>query len=418
MGIFKIVSIQGKQVIILYISTFIGTLIGILSSVINTRSLDVSSYGDVRYVQNIIIFISSLLLVGYFQSGSRLLAISKSEQNSRAIRGIMIIILGIIILILMFSMILSYFIHIEFLSKSVAPLFLIAVPVCGNVLMLNYINTTAQGDNHIGRIAMARLIPTSIYVVAAYFIYSRFGATSSRMILLQSGIYSIVLLIIILTTKPSFKFIKSSFRRISTENKQYGIQLYYGSLAMVAMSYLSGITLGIYNTNNSEVGFYTLALTIASPLALLPSIIGTAYFKKFADQNKIDKKVMRNSMIITFVSCVLFIIIIKQVVMILYPESYSVVSTYAMFLAVGLSIHGFGDMINRFLGSHGQGKQIRNSSFFCGAILIVGSTGLVYFWGITGAIVTKILSSVTYSAFILYYYFKFVKFSSRTSHLV
>lgn len=410
----KFVSAQGKQVIILYISTFLGTLIGIASSVINTRSLDVSSYGDVRYVLNIIIFISSLLLLGYFQSGSRLLAISRSEQNSRAIRGIMIIILGVIIFLLMISMLLSYFIHIEILSKSVAPLFLIAIPVCGNVLMLNYINTTAQGDNQIGRIAMARLLPTSIYVVAAYLIYSNFGATPTRMILLQSGISSIVLLIIISTTKPSFKFIRASFRRINNENKQYGIQLYYGSLAMVAMSYLSGITLGIFNTNNTDVGFYTLALTIASPLALLPSIIGTAYFKKFAHQNKIDPEVMRNSILITSVSCILFILVIKYVVMILYPESYSAVSTYAIFLAVGLSIHGFGDMINRFLGSHGQGKQIRNSSFVCGAMLVGGSIGLVYFWGITGAIVTKILSSLSYSAFILYYYFRFVILSTRT----
>ena len=199
----------------MYISTFLGTILGVLSSVINTRSLDPSNYGDFKYVQNIISFISGLLLFGFFVSGSRLLAISTSEKNSRGIRGIMVLILGVAILILMISMLIGYFIHQYYLNSTVAPLFLIALPVCGSVLMINYVNTTAQGDNQIGRIAYARLLPSAIYVVVAYFIYSNFGATSSRMILLQYGISVIVGLFIIGSTKPSFKYTKTHIYSIS-----------------------------------------------------------------------------------------------------------------------------------------------------------------------------------------------------------
>ena len=61
---------QNKQVVILYASTLLGTLLGVLSSVINTRFLDPIDYGDVRYVQNIINLIASLLLFGYSRSGT------------------------------------------------------------------------------------------------------------------------------------------------------------------------------------------------------------------------------------------------------------------------------------------------------------------------------------------------------------
>lgn len=85
---------QTKQVVILYASTLSGVLLGVVASIINTRFLSPADYGDVRYVQNIINFIASLLLFGYFLSGSRLLAISSGESESRRIRGCMIVILG------------------------------------------------------------------------------------------------------------------------------------------------------------------------------------------------------------------------------------------------------------------------------------------------------------------------------------
>lgn len=50
-----------------------------------------------------------------------------------------------------------------------------------------------------------------------------------------------------------------------------------------------------------------------------------------------------------------------------------------IWLSVGFSIHGFGDMINRYLGSHGQGVSIRNSSISNGVFKLFGYTVLVYF---------------------------------------
>ena len=68
------VSKTKEQVILLYSTSIIGLFLGIIVSVLNTRYLSPIEYGDVRYVQNIINFVSSLLLVGFFTSGSRLLA--------------------------------------------------------------------------------------------------------------------------------------------------------------------------------------------------------------------------------------------------------------------------------------------------------------------------------------------------------
>lgn len=396
---------QRKQILFLYISSLAGVLLGMMNSVINTRALAPNSYGDVRYVQNIISFISSLLLVGFFVSGSRLLALSDDEAHSRKIRGSMCVVLTITILILTLAM---TFVWLFNDNTKISPVLFASIPLCSNVLLLNYINTTAQGDNHIGRIALARLMPSAIYCILAFLIYEHWGATPVRMLILFNGVNVVILLWIIISTRPSMVNLGQSFKELLEENKKYGFNVYIGSVAAVSTTYIAGITLGAFCESNASVGFYTLALTLTSPLAMLPSIIGTTYFKKFAIQNRIEKKILCLSVSITLVTLFVFILLIDFVVDFLYNENYSSVSTYSILLAIGTCLHGLGDMFNRFLGAHGQGQSLRNSSFLCGGVLTFGSFVFVWLWGINGAIITKILSSCTYFLAMLAYYRSYV----------
>ena len=149
-----------RQVILLYSTSLLGVLVGVGVSVLNTRSLSVADYGDVRYVNNVINFVCSLLLFGYFVSGSRLLALSSDRGRSRKIYAALIVILCGAIILDMMAMLGCYFVHTKWLNPNVANLFLLAIPVCSAPLLLNFINTSFQGDNRIGAIAWARLFPS------------------------------------------------------------------------------------------------------------------------------------------------------------------------------------------------------------------------------------------------------------------
>ncbi len=388
----------------------ISLIVGVFSSVINTGNLDTVSYGDVRYVYNIMSFFGGLLLFGYFVSGSRLLAISKTESNSRNIRGAMIVILGVAIIAMLVIMLLVSFVHSWYLSNSkIALLFLFALPVCATPLLQSYVNTVLQGDNKITALALSHIAPSIIYVLVAYWIYTRYGATSTRMLLLQYGIATIVYLIIIFLGHPSFKDFADTYNLLKKENNAYGWPVYCGSIANVTLGYLAGITLGIFGENNENVGFYTLALTVSSPLTMLPSVVGTTYFKQFALVARINPKIIFFTFILSLLSLLIFIVIIHPVVCFLYKESYSSVANYASFLAIGMTLHGIGDMYNRFLGAHGLGKELRNAAFLAGGILLFGNIVFVYIWGIRGAIVTRILASGSYGVFLGFRYFVYLK---------
>lgn len=398
--------VKGK-VIFLFGSTLFSVFIGVISSVINTNFLSPVFYGDFRYIQNIISFISSLLMFGFFTSGCRLLALSKDELYSRKIRGVLSLILMFTVLILMFVLFILYLFNVN-RNDSLANLYLIAIPFSSNVILLNYINTVAQGDNHIFRIAIARVLPSLLYCVVSYIIYSIYGATPVLMLILYNGIAIIVLSIIIISTKPSFSDLRESYSILKKENKLYGKNVYIGSIVGVSTTYIAGITLGQFCDTNADVGFYTLALTMSSPLSLLPGVVGTTFFKDFAFQNKIDRKVFSASLFLTIFSCIVYILFIKYIVKLLYDENYISVATYASCLALGMSIHGMGDMLNRFLGAHGQGVMLRNAAFVCGLVLTLGSVILVYFYGIWGAVLTKVMSSVSYFVILFIYYKRFI----------
>lgn len=304
-------------------------------------------------------------------------------------------------------MLVCHFLHLN--EPSLAKLFLLTIPVASSPILQNYIEQTMLGDNQIGRLSLARLLPYLIYVPIGYMIYSTYGATSSLMQVLQLGTFCAIYLFIILSTRPLLKDIRPIWKELWEENRQFGSHLYYGSLVMVASNYLAGISLGYFNTDNAEVGFYTLGLTLASPLTTLPAIIGTIHFKQFASQDRIPAKVFKFTVLITIVTFIVFLLLIHPAVIYLYSNEYSIVAKYATYLALGYCLHGLGDMINRFLASHGQGKQIRNASIANGVVKIFGYTVLVAIMNTNGAIVTTITCDAIYLACMLYYYWAYIK---------
>lgn len=392
-----------NQTSLLFISSILGIGLGLISSILNTHFLTPEEYGNYRYVFNILSFGGSIFLFGYFVSGCRLLAVSKDLDFTKRLNGAMIVILAIAIGVTDIFMILGSFVQ-NYFNSSVSPLFIASLPVCGVPLILNYINTTFQGENRIKELSIARLLPYAVYLPIGYFWYKSYGSSAKTLMWLQNGCALIIYLALIISLKPKFNNLRPIFKILNKENRDYGFHVYVGSVLAVSLGYVSGITLGIYEDNNVNVGFYTLALTVATPLTILPTIVGTTHFKEFANTDHIAHKVIRNTVVVSLISLIAFVLMIVPLVKWVYSEAYAPVGYYSCLLAIGMVWHGFGDMYNRFLGAHGKGKEIRNSAVITGIIQLSGSVGLVYICGIYGAIITRIISSITYCILMMYYY--------------
>src|SRR5690606_13396239 len=222
------------------------------------------------------------------------------------------------------------------------------------------------------------------------------------------GLGLIFLIFIVFRLKPKFNIDKSLFKAVLNENSTNGRPIYYGSLAGVATTNIAGFTIS-YFLNNTQVGFYTLAMTVCSPLLIVPSVLGTTFFKKFATSEFIPKKVFLFSIIATIIALLIFFLFIEKVFLLFYSKDYFPVINIAKVLIFGFMLHGYGDLINRFLGARGKGKILRNVAFMVGFVNILGYLILVKYFGVMGAIITSIVASGLYLLMMYYYYLKFTK---------
>ena len=160
-----------QQVLVLYAATFLGAVLNFVASKVNTDVLDTVAYGNVRYVMNIIQLLSWVVLFGWYMSGSRLLALSNDPRRSARIRGMLIGCLGISAALLLVGTTVAALLHGG--QPGLRMLFLCSLPVCFYPLLTNYMNTTAQGDNHIFRLSLARVLPVLCFIPVALLLYRR-----------------------------------------------------------------------------------------------------------------------------------------------------------------------------------------------------------------------------------------------------
>jgi len=164
----------------------------------------------------------------------------------------------------------------------------------------------------------------------------------------------------------------------------------------VGFASLSGVIISYFGNDNTGVGFYTLAFTFASPLTLIPNVIATTHYKEFAQQNNIPKKLTKITIGLTLLALVVLWIMVGPFIDFFYEPSFHPVVKLNFIISIGMALHGLADYYNRFLGAHGKGKILRNSSIIIGISLLAANVILIPIWGATGAAYARLIGGVVY----------------------
>lgn len=401
-----------QKVGIMYGASILAIVLGFLISIFNSRVLGPDRFGDLKFIETVARFIASLVSVGFFISLARLLAINKEKTKERNYIGLLVIIFVIasligILLILSFSLAEPYFFGHE-LDATLKAFFFIVPVILGTTALLEIL----KGMHKIYSISLLSILPALSYLLIIYLINQNQTIYLETVLLVLYGVNLLIVLFFFISLKPNFNIKKYLVKELFKENKFNGRPIYFGSLAGVATTHIAGLSIS-YFMNNTQVGFFMLALTICSPLLVIPSVMGTVFFKQFATIRSIPNKVFYFSILSTLAALVVFYGLIEKVVVTFYTEEYLPVADISKYLIIGFIFHGLGDLINRFLGAKGQGRLLRNAAYMVGIVNVLGYTILIKIFNINGAIITKILASGLYLAVMYIYYLNFVK-SNRT----
>ncbi len=401
-----------KQAITLYSVNVLGIPLSIVSSVIITRFLGPSSYGDFKFLFNIFNLAVVVFSFGFFQAANRALVLNKSPQKAREYYGAELIIVAMLFFVMAVSLLIYSYFDKNINEKGLFTLFNYLLPFTWIFLLVHFFEVLFQADNKIKLLAKSRLYPQLAFFLSILIIYLVFLSYKGNKLILVWFFFIttqiLVFLYIIFKIKPSLKNLKIRIKEIFFYNKTYGFNVYLGSICAVGFSQLTGILISYFSNNNSGVGYFSLAMTVAAPLSFIPNVIATTHYKDFSTRTKIPAKIQWVTFLVSFSALFLILILVAPFINILYGNKFKPVISLTYVVSFGVILNGLADFLNRFLGSHGKGKELRNSSIIVGFSLLILNLIFIPNFGETGAAYTLLISGLIYFLCMLWFYKRLV----------
>lgn len=405
-------NLKVKQVAGLLSVNIISIPLSVITSIIITRFLGPSDYGSFKFILNLFSLAIVIFTFGFFQAGNRALVLNSDSQRAREFYGAELIITGLLFLFMAISFCGYAFLDKNINEKGLRLVLLLSVPFSWVFLITKYFEVLFQADNRIKLLAKARLFPHLIYFVIILMIYYVLSNYSGNRLLLILASYFlgnvIVALYVLMKIKPSFRNFRDRAQEIIHYNKIYGFNVYIGSLFAVGFSQLTGILISYFASDNSGVGYYSLAVTIAAPLAFIPNVIATTHYKDFSTSDRVSKKLLKITLAISLTALLCAILLVGPFVRIFYGPEFAPVIKLTYIVSVGILLNGLGDFFNRFLGSHGEGRALRNSAFIVGLSVLMLNLILIPSYGELGAALTTFFSGLIYFVCMYLYYRRLV----------
>ncbi len=401
-------NVKIKQVAGLLSVNVISIPLSVITSIIITRFLGPTGYGNFKFLLNLFSLAIVIFTFGFYQAGNRALVLNSDLKKARELFGAELVITAILFLFMALFFCGFAFLDKNINEKGLRMVLLMVIPFSWTFLITKYFEVLFQADNKIRLLAKARLYPHLIYfVIILILYYFFFQFTGNRLILILATYFTgnvIASIYILLKLKPTFSNLKIRVEEIFHYNKTFGFNVYIGSLFAVGFSQLTGVLISYFASDNSGVGFYSLAMTIAAPLAFIPNVIATTHYKDFSTRKKVDRKLLFITLAISCSALLLTIILVAPFIKIFYGAEFTPVIKLTYIVSFGIILNGLADFFNRFLGSHGKGRALRNSAFLVGLSILILNVALIPLFGETGAAWTTFFSGLIYFLCMYFYY--------------
>ena len=397
-----------KQTLTLYASQMLLAILGMVTSSLNARILGAKDYGILAFFFTITGFSILFFRFGFFSSIGLLLAQEKDKNKERELIGASILI-GLLVGISysLFIFISSFFIDSIF-RTSINHILRIFSPILVILPFQMLIPQIGRGTNEIYHLAWFNIIPRCLYIigVVSILLLGLIQIKVSTLILINLISTFVGFTVIIYNFKPLFNNLKENLKKICQKNKEYGIHLYWGQIADQSTYNLDGIFI-TYFVNTTQLGFYSLARAITSPMVMLSQSLSTSLFKDFASRERIPEKVIQLNFLWLLVGTTGLALLGRFIVVLLFTDKFLPVVPLILPLALAAFFQGMYQPYG-FLAAKGEGKWIRNVAYAEAISNIIGNVFLIYFFGAFGAAVASAISKFVHWMMLKYYYKKFL----------
>ncbi|MBE6268323.1 MAG: hypothetical protein E7092_04890 [Bacteroidales bacterium] len=402
-----------RQIASLFSVNILGIPLGLVTNILVTRYMGAELFGDYKFICSVFNFGVLFATFGFFQAGNRAIILSKNREETRSFYGAMHIILAALFVLMSIGLLLFIRYDSNIAEKGLTAFFTSVIPFGFVYLWGNLYETILPADNQIGLLAKLRLYPKLINLAVVALLYFYANEVSSDRLLIILSLYTftqfILYLYVTFKVKPTLRSWKTQLREVYNQNKKFGLNVYFGALFAIGFAHLTEILISVFGINNTEVGFYSLAITFSQPLTFIPSTIATTHYRSFSSAKRISRKLINTTLILSISSVLALWLLVPSFITYFYDKEFEPVIKINFLLCIAVFFYGISDFYNRFLQANGWGKELRNASFAVGLTTLIGNLLFIPHFGACGAAYARITTGIVYLIIMLYYYKKLVK---------
>lgn len=383
-------------------------LLGFLLSILCTRTMPTESYGFYKAFTNGLATIVSLVSMGFSLTFAREFALCAGKEEKRTLAGAAYVV-NFSISLITFLVMGGAALIAKPLGIEIPAYLVLASAFVWVMLLHRYYKFRFQGENNMLQHSLFSVIPVSLLaaLLGICLLLGKTVTSATAIIAYLSG-YLIVMVLFFLRDIPSFKGVRENVRRIWKTNLGYGLQLHIGSLVSVTSANILNLLVAPIS-GLEEYAFFSLGLSMSTPVRQVPAVMGTISFKKNVKLDKMPKGQILLTFLMTAAGIAVYTLFLKFVMIHLVGKDYGPGISYATILVYYEALMGLGDFFNRFVIAKGNSKDVRNSAFVTGIALIVSAACLMPLWQVKGLILAETFSGIVYLALMIRCYVLTVK---------
>ena len=385
-----------RDTIITFSATILGVILALISTVLVARVLGPEGKGGytlLLLIPNMLGMAGNLGLAianAYF-GGSKKAGWSELVSNS--------LISGLVVGTALAGGFAAYYFafHPHFLREIEWKWLVAALPMVPLDLLRTYFNHCLLGQKRIRAYNAMQVVPGLLSLVLVAIALGLNGGVLGVLLTVDVSVgFSAVLSLwlVLRVTKLTWSF----HPRLFVDSVKYGMQGHFGNIIQFFNYRLDTLMLA-YFMDVADVGYYSIAVTLAEALWYLPSTVGTMIFARTIglssdEANRTTPRICRNTLLITLLASLAVFLLGRYVILLLYGSEFlpSVRPLWILLPGiVSLSVY-------KVLGNEiaGRGKPVINS-IALGVSLVVNfflNWLLIPRWGISGA---AFASTVSYT---------------------
>jgi O-antigen/teichoic acid export membrane protein len=399
---------RARQVGYLYGSLVASIFLGIMNSGVNARFLEPTPFGEYRLLMSLFLISTSIFSFGYFATAANRFAITTSAAEERSLLGGLVILSSKLSALFIVVLFIFSFCADKYFGEGIGYKIRIFCPLIAVYLFQQALQTSLQGTNRIGYLAVLNVGPQLLFLILAlsFLCFSKYTVNIAVLFTLISLTFCVIY--IIFSLKPNFTRIKETINDLIKNNKNIGFPIYLAAILGNTTANPGRLIVG-YFLDLRSVGQFSLALTLTSPLMLIPSAVGTTYFRDFALQSRISPKVLLLTCAICIGSILGFLVIIRPFVIFLYTDKFIGMLPNTYLCAFAALAHGLGGILGRFLWAHEASWSLLIIAIITGSLHIGGYFVLLSYCGFIGAGLTRIIVELVYLFLSFFAYLLLIK---------